>query len=223
MAGISDTSTQRNLHRRVRTQRTKIVLILWVFLKQLGEQLNLGLGLQQERLFGLDDLNGDLPLRFDVFGPDHLPETPLPDPFHHPITSEEDFSRRHNVVVVLVVPSVVVGAADGLYLSRDAAGQFERLFGGQQVLAATFDLDGQHLWFSSYAGKPSLMRIALKPGSVPETLTLPALSEDAVAYIAQNPAQRDELTVATFKRSVFLSKDAGRNWTAIAQSGSTHE
>jgi hypothetical protein len=90
-------------------------------------------------------------------------------------------------------------------------------------LSATFDLDGQHLWFSGYAGKPSLMRIALKPGSAPETLTLPALSEDAVAYIAQNPVRRSELTIATFKRSVFLSKDAGRSWTAIAQDGSTHE
>jgi photosystem II stability/assembly factor-like uncharacterized protein len=119
--------------------------------------------------------------------------------------------------------TVAAGAADGLYLSRDAAEKFERLFGGQQVLAATFDLDGQHLWFSTYAGKPSLMRMALKPGSTPETLTLPALSEDAVAYVAQNPVRRSELTIATFKRSVFLSKDAGRNWTTIAQSGSTHE
>jgi hypothetical protein len=119
--------------------------------------------------------------------------------------------------------TVAAGAADGLYLSRNAAEKFDRLFGGQQVLAATFDLDGQHLWFSGYAGKPSLMRIALKPGSAPETLTLPALSEDAVAYIAQNPVRRSELTIATFKRSVFLSKDAGRSWTAIAQDGSTHE
>lgn len=67
------------------------------------------------------------------------------------------------------------------------------------------------------------MRMALKPGSTPETLTLPTLSEDAVAYIAQNPVRRSELTIATFKRSVFLSKDAGRNWTAIAQGGATNE
>ncbi len=119
--------------------------------------------------------------------------------------------------------TVAAGAADGLYLSRDAAEKFEKLFGGQQVLAATFDLDGQHLWFSSYADKPSLMRIALKPGSTPEALTLPALSEDAVAYIAQNPARPAELTIATFKRSVFVSKDAGSNWTTIAQNGSTNE
>lgn len=118
---------------------------------------------------------------------------------------------------------VAAGTADGLYLSRDSAEQFKRLFGGQQVLAATFDLDGQHLWFSTFAGKPALMRIALEPGAMPQVVSLPALSEDAVAYIAQNPLRRSEITIATFKRSVFLSKDAGHSWAAIAQSGATYE
>lgn len=118
---------------------------------------------------------------------------------------------------------VAAGTDDGLYLSRDAAGQFERIYSGAQVLAETFDLDGRHLWFSTYAGKASLMRIALDPGATPETLSIPALAEDAVAYIAQNPARRSELAIATFKRSVFVSKDGGRNWTAIARDGAALE
>lgn len=118
---------------------------------------------------------------------------------------------------------VAVGAQDGLYLSRDAAGQFEPIFSGAPVLAETFDLDGRHLWFSAYAGKASLMRIALDPGAKPETLPIPALTEDAVAYIAQNPVRRNELAIATFKRSVFVSKDGGRSWIAIAREGATAE
>lgn len=118
---------------------------------------------------------------------------------------------------------VAAGADDGLYLSRDAAGQFEPVFRGAQVVAASFDLDGRHLWFGAYAGKAALMRIALEPGAKPETLSIPALTEDAVAYIAQNPARRSELAIATFKRSVFVSKDAGRSWTAIAREGATVE
>lgn len=118
---------------------------------------------------------------------------------------------------------VAVGAQDGLYLSRDAAGQFEPIFSGAPVLAETFDLDGRHLWFSAYAGKASLMRIALDPGAKPETLPIPALTEDAVAYIAQNPVRRNELAIATFKRSVFVSKDGGRSWIAIAREGATVE
>lgn len=118
---------------------------------------------------------------------------------------------------------VAAGTADGLYLSRDAAERFERHVGGQPVLAATFDLDGRHVWFSTYAGKPALLRVALEPGAKPQALSLPALTEDAVAYIAQNPARRSEIAIATFKRSVFLSKDAGRNWTPLAQGGVTQE
>lgn len=118
---------------------------------------------------------------------------------------------------------VAAGTADGLYLSRNAAAGFERLVGGRQVLAATFSLDGQQLWFSGYAGSATLIRIALKPGASPEALAIPALGEDAVAYIAQNPARSKELAVATFKRSVLLSKDEGRTWAWIARSGATQE
>lgn len=118
---------------------------------------------------------------------------------------------------------VAAATADGLFLSRNSAESFEPLVTGQQVLAATFDLDGTHLWFSGYSGKASLARIALKPGATPEMLSLPALSDDAVAYIAQNPVRRSELAIATYKRSVFLSKDEGRSWTSIAQRGATHD
>jgi len=86
---------------------------------------------------------------------------------------------------------------------------FERLVGDKQVLAASFDLDGQHLWFGSYAGKAALARITLKAGSKAEEVPIPALTQDAVAYIAQNPARRAEIAIATFKRSVFVSKDQG--------------
>lgn len=121
-------------------------------------------------------------------------------------------------------PSVVaIGTTDGLYLSRDSADSFDQLVGGPQVLAETFDLDGKHLWFSAYSGKPQLMRIELKPDAEPQSVPLPPLADDAVAYIAQNPAKRDEIAIATFKRSVFLSNDRGKSWKKIAASGSAHE
>jgi len=119
--------------------------------------------------------------------------------------------------------TVAAGTEDGLYLSRNAAESFERLVPGKRVLAQSFDLDGQHLWFGSYDGKAVLARIALKAGAKAEALPLPALGEDAVAYIAQNPAQRNEIAIATFKRSVFVSKDQGRSWKPIAKDGTTLE
>lgn len=116
---------------------------------------------------------------------------------------------------------VAAGTVDGLYLSRDSAGQFERIVGGMQVLAQTFDLDGRHLWFSGHAGQPSLMRIALTAGAKPEALGLPPLRDDAVAYIAQNPVRRSEIAIATFNRNVYVSRDAGGTWTTLATAGVT--
>ena len=114
---------------------------------------------------------------------------------------------------------VAVGTGGGLYLSRNAGQSFEPLFAGQQVLSVFFELDGKEVWFSSFAGKATLMRVALASQAKPESLPIPDLGQDAVAYIAQNPKRRDEFAVATFKRSVLLSKDNGRSWTAIAKDG----
>lgn len=50
-------------------------------------------------------------------------------------------------------------------------------------------------------------------------LTLPAIPEDAVAYIAQNPIDSKELTIATFNKDMYISKDNGANWTKIADQG----
>ncbi|MEO5735524.1 MAG: F510_1955 family glycosylhydrolase [Rubrivivax sp.] len=118
---------------------------------------------------------------------------------------------------------VAAGTSEGLYLSRDAGESFERLVAGPQVLGATFDLDGAHLWFSSYAGKAALSRVALTAGVKPQALTIPSLGEDAVAYIAQNPVRRGEIAIASFKRNVYLSQDEGRSWKSIAQNGASHE
>lgn len=118
---------------------------------------------------------------------------------------------------------VAAGLDDGLYLSRDAGDKFEQLVGGTKVLAQTFDLDGEHLWFSTYATRAALSKIALKAGARAVEITLPALAEDAVAYIAQNPVRHSEIAIATYKRNVYLRKDESGVWTQLAKEGSSHE
>lgn len=116
---------------------------------------------------------------------------------------------------------VAAGTDDGLYLSRDSAASFEQPVKGNQVLAASFDLDGKQLWFSAYSGEAALFKMGLKAGARAEPVKLPALTQDAVAYIAQNPSQPGAIAIATFKRNVFLSKDQGGSWTQIAREGTT--
>ena len=115
---------------------------------------------------------------------------------------------------------VALATSEGLYLSRNAGERFDRIAGNGQGLAAFWDLDGLHLWYGAYGSRPTLSRLSLKePVSV--SVALPPLANDAVAYIAQNPARRHEYAIATFERDVYVSKDAGKAWSQIASRGTT--
>lgn len=113
--------------------------------------------------------------------------------------------------------TVAVATKEGFFLSTNSGHRFERLAAGQ-ALAAFFDLGGEHLFYSMHDGAAKVYRPPLKSGDRTD-FPLPPLARDAVAYIAQNPADRTEYAIATFERSVFLSNDMGRNWTRIAQNG----
>jgi photosystem II stability/assembly factor-like uncharacterized protein len=114
--------------------------------------------------------------------------------------------------------AVAVATSKGVFESNDSGESFQRLAGGEGT-TVFYDLDGEHLWYGYFEREPWLMRARLRAGP-PTRIELPPLTEDALAYIAQNPSRRDEYAIATFKRSVYLSKDAGRDWTQIADRGS---
>jgi len=116
--------------------------------------------------------------------------------------------------------SVAVATDKGVYLSRDSGERFSAVATGVDGLALFFELDGKHLWYGAYDGRAILARRTLE-GGVTDRIALPPLTKDAVAYIAQNPARRDEVAIATFRRSVFLSADHGRTWRQIAAEGTS--
>jgi len=134
-----------------------------------------------------------------------------------------DQGRGHMLHTLAVHPTnaAVVAAATfaGLYISRDWADNFAPVAGSGVVIAARFTLDGRYLWFSSYADRPALGRIAWEDGGKAEEIAIPLHSEDAVAHIVQNPVRQDEFAIATFRRSVFFSWDKGSSWTLIAAEG----
>lgn len=115
---------------------------------------------------------------------------------------------------------VAIATSDGLFLSTDGGDGFDRLAAGQ-ALAALFDLDAENLLYSMYDGAARLYRHSLKARSRAE-VALPSLTRDAVSQIAQNPAERTEYAIATSERSVFLTRNMGKNWTQIAQNGRTN-
>jgi hypothetical protein len=106
---------------------------------------------------------------------------------------------------------------DGLLLSRDFGASFRRIGMPAPVTAVLFDLDGKHLHFVRPEAD-RLLRITLD-GRLDASPGLPQLDRDLVIYIAQNPAKREELAIATRRKNVFLSRDAGKKWKQIARKG----
>ena len=115
--------------------------------------------------------------------------------------------------------SVALASPNGVFVSSDSGESFARI-SPLQGTAVFFDLGGQQLWYGSYDTAAHLTRARLKGGRVTQ-LKLPPLTKDAVSFIAQNPARRTEYAIATFNRNVYLSKDAGSTWSAIAERGET--
>ena len=113
--------------------------------------------------------------------------------------------------------NVAVATSSGIFESTDSGESFQRIAQGEGT-SVFYDLDGKQLWFGFFDGQARLARARLRGGPL-EPVKLPELKKDAVAYIAQNPAKRDEYALATFERSVFLSRDGGRTWTPIAERG----
>lgn len=88
-----------------------------------------------------------------------------------------------------------------------------------QGTAVFFDLDGKHLWYARHDGRAAhLSRARVREGPASE-VRLPALTQDAVSFIAQNPAKRQEYAIATFNRNVYLSPDGSKTWKPIAEQG----
>ena len=114
--------------------------------------------------------------------------------------------------------TVAVATSSGVFVSRDAGERFTPVAEAAEGLSVFFDLDGKHLWYGAFDGQPRLARAPLDGGSTAQ-VKLPPLTKDAVGYIAQNPVARSEYAIATYGRSVYLSKNAGRTWTAIAERG----
>jgi photosystem II stability/assembly factor-like uncharacterized protein len=113
--------------------------------------------------------------------------------------------------------ALAMATSNGVFESSDAGESFAKVAGSQGT-AVFFDLDGKHLWYGAYDSEARLSRASLKGGPMTR-YQLPPLTKDAVSFIAQNPARRDEYAIATFNRNVYITSDAGKRWKAIAERG----
>lgn len=111
--------------------------------------------------------------------------------------------------------TVALATEWGLFLSEDYGDSFVPVVGRGPATAVTFHPDGQQL----FAGYTLLFAYDLSTRQVQER-TIPTLAtNDVIGYIAVNPANPDEIALATFNRNIYLSSDGSETWTQIAMEG----
>jgi photosystem II stability/assembly factor-like uncharacterized protein len=115
---------------------------------------------------------------------------------------------------------VAIGAKEGLFLSGDHGQTFKQVGTKAEVYGVWFDLNGDDLWYAGVKFSPFLVRRNLETQQE-QFMKLPPMGRDAVDYITQNPAHKDEYAISTFQRNVFLTRDAGKTWRQIARQGAT--
>ncbi len=114
---------------------------------------------------------------------------------------------------------VAIGTPTGVYLSKDYGNRFEKVLSEGQTTALYFNKQGE-LFIGGYQNQAYLQKMDIKSKKT-EKLTMPALTEDAITYVAQNPSDDGEIAFATFNKDVYLSNDKGLNWKKIADQGKT--
>jgi hypothetical protein len=119
------------------------------------------------------------------------------------------------LVVHPTQPDIVALATEaGLLLSTDFGNIFAPV-GEHELITTVVFGPGDMLYF----GYRSLYAYDLMTRQI-ATLTAPQLTEnDGIAYLAVNPAEPDEIALATFERNIYLLEDPDQPWRQIVQSG----
>lgn len=112
---------------------------------------------------------------------------------------------------------VAVGTDEGIYLSKDHGNSFEKLSISSPVTAVSFGHQN-NLLVATQSDGVDLFQIDLSTQESVE-FNVPDLGEDAISYIKQNPANRDELVFATNKRDIYISNDDAATWNQLVDEG----
>ena len=114
---------------------------------------------------------------------------------------------------------VAAATSTGVFLSKDAGATFRALTpDGERGTAVHFTKEG--LIYGSFGTAAVLMQYTMENEAL-EQMDIPELPDDAIAYIAQNPADGQELAFYTLRGHAYLSEDGTQNWKQLLDAGKT--
>jgi preprotein translocase subunit SecG len=117
---------------------------------------------------------------------------------------------------------VAAGTRNGLFLSKDNGETFDPLISNSPTTAVHFDAEGNIIAGTVTMDDNMMVKLQAVDGETGDTkeLYFPELQEeDAISYIAVNPANVEEITVTTFKKDIYRTTNRGGDWQQIAENG----
>lgn len=114
---------------------------------------------------------------------------------------------------------VAAATAAGVYFSQDGGEVFEAITAGNETGTAVHFTEDQ-LYFGSYGTAAALVKYTMENEEL-EPVDTPDLSQDAIAFIAQNPMDGMELAIYTFEGKAYLSEDGLQTWKTLLEEGKT--
>lgn len=114
---------------------------------------------------------------------------------------------------------VVLGARDGLFLSKDRGESFMKRLPDMGISALSFDLDGT-ITVGGFKGRPSMLQLDAE-GKPLQEIHLPDLKGDAIAFVAHNPVKPEERVFSTYEHNIYHTADGGASWYQLATNAKT--
>lgn len=142
-------------------------------------------------------------------------------------TPRDRLARIGTVYALAVDPqdsnTILAGTETGLWRSPDAGETWRALLQGAPVTAvATTANDSESLLAYAVARDGGLIE-SMDRGASWTSLGFFAPDGDAVGYIAPHPSDDATIVIGTFGESIHRSRDGGRIWTVLAESGAPEE
>lgn len=112
---------------------------------------------------------------------------------------------------------VAAATAAGVYFSQDGGEVFEAITTGNETGTAVHFTQDQ-LYFGSYGTAAALVKYTMENEEL-ETVNIPDLPQDAIAFIARNPTDERELAIYTLQGNAYLSEDGSQTWETLLEEG----
>ncbi|MDN7243864.1 F510_1955 family glycosylhydrolase [Planococcus shenhongbingii] len=114
---------------------------------------------------------------------------------------------------------VAAATSTGIYFSEDAGETFQALTAeGERGTAVHFT--EERLYFGSFGTAAALMQYTSENETL-EKLNMPVLPDDAIAFIAENPADEQGLAFYTLRGDAYLSEDGTKSWEPLLKNSKT--